>query len=232
MATDKKNSDRRKSSHFLARMRRHFVTGILILMPMVVSLVVVKMSIDYLNKTVGTWLPRLVDRFTEGPLPPLWYRYFQFTGYVVVTIVILFTGMIASWAIGRRLIAVGERLMARVPFISRVYLAVVQMRNALVQRKGTVFLYPVLTEYPRQGVYVIGFVTAEDCSTIIDGDYLGIFVPTTPNPTSGFLIFVLRDEVKRLDITTEDAMKLVISGAAYMPGVKDDTDPANAILMD
>ena len=211
--------DDHRSGHVLARMRRYFITGILILLPLVVSLVLAKTSVDYLNNTVGTWLPKLVDQFTETDLSPNsnWYRYFQLTGYVAVVTIILATGMIASWAIGRRFIATGERFMAKIPFISRIYMAVRQIRDALVQRQGAVFLYTVLTEYPRRGVYVIGFVTAEDCTAVIEGDYVAVFIPTTPNPTSGYLTFIHRDDITKLDIGTEDAMKLIISGAAYMP---------------
>lgn len=204
----------------MTRLRRYLVTGLLILLPLVVTLAVVKVSVDFVNRTVGTWLPRLIEImfFEEGEkLPALMYRYFQVTGYVVVLAFVICTGMIASWAIGRRFIGVAENIMARIPFISRVYLAVRQIRDALVHRKGTVFLYPVLVEYPRKNVYVIGFVTAEGCQTVIEGDYVGVFVPTTPNPTSGYLIFIPRAEVVRVDMTIEDAMKLIISGAAYLP---------------
>lgn len=218
-------SDNHKSGHMLAHMRRYFITGTLILLPLVVSLVLAKTSVDYLNSTVGTWLPDLVKHFTDTPLSPNWNRYFQLTGYVAVITIILATGMIASWAIGRRFIAMGERFMAKIPFISRIYMAVRQIRDALVERQGAVFLYTVLTEYPRRGVYVIGFVTAEDCTAVIEGDYVGVFIPTTPNPTSGYLTFIPRDDVTRLDMGTEDAMKLIISGAAYMPEAPEGNGP-------
>jgi len=208
----------------VARLRRYLVTGLLILLPLVVTLAVVKVSVDFVNRTVGTWLPRLIENmfFEEGEkLPALMYRYFQVTGYVAVLVFIMATGMIASWAIGRKSIAVAENIMARIPFINKVYLAVRQIRDALIQRKGTVFLYPVLVEYPRKNIYVIGFVTAEQCQTVIAGDYVGVFLPTTPNPTSGYLVFFSREEVVRVDMTIEDAMKLIISGAAYMPEPND-----------
>jgi len=197
----------------LTQLRRYLVTGLLILLPLVVTVVVVKTSVDFVNRTVGTWLPRLKE------LEPgqEWYRYFQVTGYVVVLTFIIGTGMVASWAIGRRFIAIAENIMARIPFINRVYMAVRQIRDALIQRKGTVFLYPVLVEYPRKNIYVIGFVTAEQCDTVVAGDFIGVFIPTTPNPTSGYLVFCSREEVVRVDMTIEDAMKLIISGAAYMP---------------
>ena len=216
----KKSYERWTLREALTRLRRYLVTGLLILLPLVVTLAVVKVSVDFVNRTVGTWLPRLVERLALEPgqkLDPHTYRYFLVTGYVVVLAFTICTGMIASWAIGRRFIAIAENMMARIPFINKVYLAVRQIRDALVQRKGTVFLYPVLVEYPRKNVYVIGFVTAERCDTVIAGDYVGVFIPTTPNPTSGYLVFILREEIIRVDMTVEDAMKLIISGAAYLP---------------
>jgi len=197
----------------LTQLRRYLVTGLLILLPLVVTVVVVKISVDFVNRTVGTWLPRLKELEPGDD----WYLYFQVTGYVVVLTFVICTGMIASWAIGRRFIAIAENIMARIPFINKVYMAVRQIRDAFVQRKGTVFLYPVLVEYPRKNIYVMGLVTAEQCDTVVAGDYVGVFIPTTPNPTSGYLVFFSREEVVRVDMTIEDAMKLIISGAAYMP---------------
>jgi len=213
--------DDQKSRHVVARLRRYLVAGLLILLPVVVTFAVVKVSIDFVNRTVGAWLPRLVEALIleEGQkLPRVMYRYFQVTGYVVVLVFIMATGMVASWAIGRKFIGIAEEIMTRIPFINKVYLAVRQIRDAFVQRKGSVFLYPVLVEYPRKNIYVIGFVTAETCDTVIAGNFMGVFIPTTPNPTSGYLVFFPREEVLRVDMTIEDAMKLIISGAAYMPG--------------
>jgi len=219
-------SDEHKFRHILGRMRRYLVTGLLILLPLVVTLAVVKVSVDFVNRTVGAWLPRLM-RVQPGMRS---YRYFQITGYVAVLVFVMATGMIASRAVGRKVINTVEQIMSRLPLVSRIYLAVRQIRDAFVQRKGTVFLYPVLVEYPREGIYVIGFVTAEKCDAVISPDFMGVFIPTTPNPTSGYLVFIPKEQGVRIHMNIEDAMKLIISGAAYMPETVSPGPPTDKVL--
>jgi len=115
----------------------------------------------------------------------------------------------------------GDRILAKVPLVNRVYLAVRQLSQALLSSRRAVFQQVVLVEFPRKGVYCLGFVTSkawEGVESVRGEDLLAVFLPTTPNPTSGFLLFVPRREVVPLDIGVEDALKMVISGGVVYPG--------------
>jgi uncharacterized membrane protein len=113
-------------------------------------------------------------------------------------------------------------LVGKIPLISRVYLAVQQIRDVFVNREGAVFQQVVLLEYPRKGIQAVGFVTSDEQGIVQEttGKTLwAVFVPTTPNPTSGFLLYLPPDDLIPLDMSVEDAMKLIVSGGAYIPGV-------------
>jgi uncharacterized membrane protein len=139
---------------------------------------------------------------------------------LIVIVLITLLGWFSQRLIGRALLNFFERIVDNVPLVRNVYNTVKQIRDTFVQQEKAVFQKSVLLEYPRKGVWVLGFLTGEGKGEIqhrTEADLLNVFIPTTPNPTSGFLLMVPRDQVHELDMTIADGMKLIISGGAVVP---------------
>lgn len=173
----------------------------------------------------GTWylLAFLFD-VADGLIKPLVVavvgRYYPGLGVLVALVVVLATGALATHYLGRRLIAGVEAIILRAPMVRGVYLAFKQVVEALTSVSGAAFHRVVLVEYPRRGVYAVGFVTGRSWVEVeggADDDVTTVFVPTTPNPTSGFLALVPRSQLVTLDMTVEDGLKLVVSGGMVVP---------------
>lgn len=194
--------------------KSYFITGLLVLTPLVLTIFIIWrlfLAIDGLLRGVIKHV--LLDRFG---VPNTIYG----LGFISVILLILFTGMIARNYFGKKVIKLGEDVMTRLPLINRIYLAIQQIGNAFFAEKREVFKKAVLIEYPRKGIYSIGFFTQDTRGEVqerLDQDVVCIFLPTTPNPTSGFLLFVPKTNVTELDMTIEEALKLVISGGAIVP---------------
>jgi uncharacterized membrane protein len=140
---------------------------------------------------------------------------------VLLVVLIVVTGFVARNILGSRLLGLGESLVARIPIIRRIYTAVRQISHALLADQQQAFRRVVMFEYPRKGVWSIGFVTAETHQGMSPLDRSDpsyhIFLPTTPNPTSGYLLIVPKEECVDLDMPVQEALKLVISGGAVIP---------------
>jgi len=197
--------------------KSYFITGLLVLTPLVLTIFIIWklfLAIDGLLR--GVIKNMLLDRFG---VPNTIYG----LGFISVILLILLTGMIARNYFGRKVIKLGEDVMTRIPLINRIYLAIQQIGNAFFSEKREVFKRAVLIEYPRKGIYSIGFFTQDTRGEVqerLDRDVVSVFLPTTPNPTSGFLLFVPKADVTELDMTIEEALKLVISGGAIVPSSK------------
>lgn len=236
----------RKERSFLRRylraLRFYLVTGLLVWIPLIVTVWLTW----FLFSKVGLGLERLIEnayqRLNEvgGRIP--WLEFLQEVqyrtgfGFLIATALFLTTGFLARNLVGRRVIGAGERILARIPLVSRIYSAVQQIRDVFVSREGTVFQKVCLVEYPRKGIYAVAFITSQDqgiVHDVVDKHLYSVFVPTTPNPTSGFLLYLSPDEITLLDMSVEEAMKLIISAGAYLPGSeavdqlrkRDETDP-------
>ncbi len=190
-----------KDHKFWKRLRNRFIAGLVILTPVVVTVYV--FIILFLK--VDSLLAPLIYRFVGWEIPGM--------GFLAILLLIFLTGLIARNYLGRKLIGIGEKIMTKIPLINRIYVALQQISQTFLAQKRSIFKEAVLIEYPRKGLYAIGFVT----SYMEEGRMLGIFIPTTPNPTSGFLLFLPREEAIPLRMKVEDALKLVISGGAVAP---------------
>jgi len=189
--------------------RNRFFTGVIIALPIVATVMAV------------TWIVQKIDnnvlRLIPGPWNPKTYLGFDIPGLgLIVSFILLFLlGVIASNFIGNSVIKAGERLLARVPVVSPVYSALKQIVTTVAQQKDRAFRDVCLLEYPRPGLWAIGFVTADlsgaPAKELPEG-YVCVFVPTTPNPTSGFLLFTKEEDIKILDMTPEEGAKMIISG--------------------
>lgn len=186
--------------------RRYFLAGILALAPV----------------TITAWLLLKIFRTVDGWLRPLFTKAIGFeipgVGFVSTILLVLGVGVLASNVLGRQFLGVMERMFQRVPLASRIYVAVKQIGDSVIGSQKNLFQRVVLFEWPRRGVWSMGFVTAAHTGPFFPGKaHSHVFLPTTPNPTSGYLLFVPDDDLIDLDISVEDGLKLVISGGAVLP---------------
>jgi len=211
----------------LRNLRNAFVSGLLLLAPVGVTVFV----INFLIQRIGVPTRQLFFFF----IPPnqfsnIYVEYALYTAAVVVVAVfITLLGWLSKRLIGRAFVNLFERIVDNVPVVRNLYNTVKQIRDTFVQQQKAVFQKSVLLEYPRKGIWVLGFLTGEGKGEIqhrTDSDLLNVFVPTTPNPTSGFLLMLPREEVHELDMSIADAMKLIISGGAVVPPWQPDHKPA------
>ncbi len=195
-------------------LRNSFLTGIVITAPIGATFWVV---VSFVNFVDGSVIPLIPERFNpENYLP------FELPGLGLVVAVIGLTllGALAANIFGRTLIGFGESLLKRVPFVSNLYEAVKQIIHTIISGSDKSFQDAVLIEYPRKGLWAIGFITAGtkgEVARLLPGDIVAVFVPTTPNPTSGFLLYEERVNLRDLEMSVEDAAKLVISAGLVYP---------------
>jgi uncharacterized membrane protein len=193
--------------------RRYFITGLLIWVPLVITVWV-------LNLLVST-LDLILD------LLPLQFRTENWLGVhipgfgVSMTVLIVFvTGVLAANIIGQRLVLFWEGVLARIPVVNSIYKGVKQVSDTLFAPGGQAFRKALLVQWPREGMWTIAFLTGTASGEVLshlDGDYLSIYVPTTPNPTGGYFIMVRRADVVELDMTVDDALKYIISMGVAPP---------------
>lgn len=192
------------------RFRTYFITGLLVLLPMIVSVALLTAIFGY----VTDWLIKAIPGRYKPLDHLLLIRLAALAAFVALT---AFIGMLARNVLGRRLIRIGEEVFVRTPLLSKVYMAVRQISESILSHKNTNLRQVVLVEYPRHGVYSIGFITSEGELPLQSpgkGPMVSIFIPTSPNPTSGMLIFVPRADVIPLAVSVGDGMKLVVSAGS------------------
>ena len=208
------------------RIWRYTVTGLLVWIPLIITIWVTWLFVDQVGLGIEKLIQNLLGRAnivgerTHFLVFLTKIRYVPGVGLLCALAVFFTTGFLMRYFIGRKLVSYGERLLNRIPFVSRLYRAVQQIRDVFITRGGTVFQRVCLIEYPRRGAYSIGFVTATQQSFIqatVRKKLHAVFVPTTPNPTSGYLLYLPPKDIVELDISVEDAMKLIISGGAFVP---------------
>ncbi|HHY92469.1 MAG TPA: DUF502 domain-containing protein [Firmicutes bacterium] len=184
------------------RLRTYFFTGLIIVLPFLLTLYFLWMVFGFVDGLIGPLLELILGRRMPG------------VGFVLTLGLILGAGVLATNYLGRRLLSWGERLFTRLPLVRSVYQTLKQVVQALLSDQEKAFRQVVLVEYPRKGVYSLAFLTG---SAEAESGMVAAFVPTTPNPTSGFLLFVPEEEVKFLDMSVEDGLKLVVSGGVIAP---------------
>ena len=213
----------------IRHLRNALVSGLLLLAPVGVTLFV----FNFLIERIGTPTRRFLFDYLELDVEArFWVGLgFDLAALLLVLVLIALLGWFSQRLIGRALVNAFERLVDALPVIRTIYNTVKQIRDTFVQQQKAVFQQTVLIEYPRKGVWVLGFLTGEgkgEPQRRTNADLLNIFVPTTPNPTSGFLLMVPREEVKFLAMSVGDGMKLIISGGAVVPTYGEEKAPAEA----
>jgi uncharacterized membrane protein len=196
------------------RLRGWLVAGILVVVPLALTAYIVWELVGYFDSLVERWVP--------ASLNPETYLPFKIPGYGVVVVVVGLTliGAITASLIGRWAILLGDRIIARMPLVSGLYGAIKQIVETVVAQKSETFRQVVLVEYPRREAWTIAFVCGQPHTEVVRSvgeDLIPLYVPTTPNPTSGFLLFVPRQQVKPLKMTVEEALKLIVSLGIVLP---------------
>lgn len=210
--------------------RTNILVGLILVTPIVVTAFVVNWLFTFITNRVLIFLPKSVR---EGDHELIW----RFISLVVVLALMFLVGLLFRNILGKRLYKLGDRLLTQIPLINRIYIAIRQIITSLFQQRKTLFQDAVLIEYPRPGIFSIGFVTAvvpkefaQHIHTAAPGEEcVSVFIPTTPNPTSGWLCMVPRSSVKKLNMTSGEAMRLVVSGGVVFPGREVDTSSASLV---
>lgn len=205
-----------------ARWRANFFTGLAIIMPVVVSIGIVMWlfgTVANFTDKLLFFLPRSMTHADDGRGPVLWY--WSVAAFALAIALVSLLGKFARYYIGKRLIEMAEQIMLRVPLLNKIYGALKQVNEAFTTNKKSSFKQVVLVEFPRDGIYSVGFLTGEQHDEVqakTREEVLAVFVPTTPNPTTGYLILVPRHKVTHLDMSVADGIKFVISLGAVSPG--------------
>jgi uncharacterized membrane protein len=198
-----------------ARWRTSFFTGLAVVLPGVITLAVVKWlfgTVSSFTDLLLFFLPATVTHADNGLGPVHWY--WSLIAIVVAALLVTFMGVLTRYYIGKRLIEFADNLMLRVPVLDKIYGTIKQVDQAFTSGKKNSFQTVVLVEYPREGIYSVGFITSEQPDEIdlkINKKCVRIFIPTTPIPTGGFLIIVPEEKVIKLDMSVPDGFKYIIS---------------------
>ena len=190
------------------KLRRDFLTGLVVLIPIVLTVYLVWSIVSFIDKVV---IPIIPPKY--NPLD-VFEIYIPGLGVFLFLIVTTFIGSLASGFLGRQMISLSEKILSRTPIISTIYNAIKQIIQAVFKPDGTNFKYPCLIEYPRKGVWAVGFATKENTGVIkekVKEELINVFVPTTPNQTSGFLLMIPKKDLIYLDVTFEQASKFIVS---------------------
>jgi uncharacterized membrane protein len=199
---------------FLARLRTYFISGLLFSLPLLLSFYVM------------VWIVQTVDGWIQHLLPSKYLMHMSFPfsvpgiGLVAVILGFVLIGMVTRGFLGKIILRHSERLFSKMPIVRTVYSTTKQISEAVLQSQSKSFREVGLMEYPRPGVWALCFITGKTKGEVqrkTQDDVVNVFVPTTPNPTSGFLLFVPRHEIKILDMPVEAGIKMVVSAGMITP---------------
>ena len=195
-------------------MKKYLIAGLLIWIPIVITLWVLKLIVDALDQV----LPLLPREFqTENWLG----LHVPGMGVVMTLVIVFLTGLAATNLLGARLVQWGHDLLHRIPVVRSIYSSVKQISDTLFSSSGQAFRKALLVQWPREGMWTIAFLTGTpggDVANLLQGDYLSVYEPTTPNPTGGYFVIVARKDVIELDMSVDEALKYIISMGVVPPG--------------
>ncbi len=206
----------------MAALRRYLMAGLLVWVPLGVTLLIVTFLVDLMDQTL-----RLLPESLQ-PENLLGFR-IPGLGAVLTAVIVFVTGMIVTNLFGMQLFNIGERILQRIPLVRSIYASVKQVTESMFS-SGKSFRKVVLVEYPRKGMWSLAFQTGTGAEEIRDKtgrDVTNVFIPTTPNPTSGFFLMVPREDVVELDMSVDDGLKMLLSVGVVVPEPRKDrvTDP-------
>jgi uncharacterized membrane protein len=196
----------------MERLRSYFIAGILVTGPIALTLYLTWVFVHFIDESVSGLLPREYNPATYLPVPGL--------GLVIAVVGLTLIGALTAGYLGRLLVRISERIMARMPVVRSIHGAAKQIFETVLAKQSNTFREVVLIEWPRPGLWTIAFVTVQPEGEIRDQvgqDTVAVYVPTTPNPTGGYLVFVRRRDIVTLPMTVEEGVKYVLSGGIVAP---------------
>ena len=198
----------------MGHLRRYLTAGLLVWVPLGVTFVVIQSLVTFMDGVLLILPPTLQPEHWLGhDIPGL--------GVVLVVVVVLVTGMVAANLLGQRLVAVGESVLGRIPLVRSLYSGVKQLLETLMSGSGNSFRKVVLVQYPCPGSWTLGFLTGEglpEAVNLTGEDLVSVYVPTTPNPTSGFFLMFPRKQVVELKISVDEGLRMILSMGMVVPG--------------
>ena len=196
----------------MKRLRNYFISGLLFWVPLALTVFVVKFFLELINNLVPQkYLPEAIFNL-DTTIPG--------SGIILVLIVILITGVLVTNILGRKLVALWERVLNKIPGFRNVYNVLKKVSDTVFNTSTESFRKAFLIQYPSKGIWVIAFQSGDykgEAESIIGEDIMNLFVPTTPNPTSGFFVMMAKKDAFELDMSVEEAFKLVISAGVVTP---------------
>lgn len=216
------NNNLETSSHrvkILAKLRAYFFTGILVTAPLGFTFYLVWIIVHFIDTKIKILIPSYYhpDTYLPFNIPGL--------GLIIVLVGLTAIGALSAGVIGHFFVRLSERFVYKMPVVRSVYNAIKQIVETVFSQQGNAFREVVMIEYPRPGIWSLGFLTGKtqgEVQELTDDEVLNVFVPTTPNPTSGFLLFVPKEDVNRLDMSVEDGIKMIVSAGLITPHHKSD----------
>ena len=186
-----------------------FFRGLITVLPLLVTLWLLWVVFSFADGLLG----KLIELIVGRPLPGV--------GFLIIIVFIFITGILTTFILGEKIIQYVERFLSRVPIVKSIYVSVKQINDVFFQKRGKGYQRACVVEYPRKGIYTVGFITGEAAKEIEKKtntrELVNIFIANTPTPATGFLIAVPAKEVKLLDMRIEDAFKYVVSGGVLKP---------------
>ncbi len=196
--------------------KRYFITGLLIWVPLAITAWVLVLIVGTMDQSLRLLPEAIHPRSVLGfDIPGV--------GAILTLLIIALTGLLAANFIGQRLVVWWEMLLARIPVVNSIYNSVKQVSDTLFSSSGNAFRQALLIEYPRPGAWTIAFLTGRPGGEVLrhlDGEYVSVYVPTTPNPTSGFFLMLPKAEVIELEMSVDTALKYVISMGVVAPQLR------------
>ena len=193
--------------------RRYFITGLLIWVPLVITLWVLDLLVSTMDQSLRLLpLEWQTESWLGVHIPGL--------GVVLTLVIVFASGVLAANIIGQRMVKFWEGVLARIPVVNSIYIGVKQVSDTLFAPGGQAFRKALLVQWPSPGMWTIAFLTGTpggDVANHLKGDYVSIYVPTTPNPTGGYFVMVAREALIELDMTVDDALKYIISMGVASP---------------
>tara|TARA_Y100001936_G_scaffold254024_1_gene323637 strand:+ start:2511 stop:3143 length:633 start_codon:yes stop_codon:yes gene_type:complete len=194
-------------------MKRYFITGLLIWVPLGLTAWVLKFLIGTMDQS----LLLLPDEFQ--PEQVLGMKVYG-VGTILTLLVVFFTGLMTANIIGQKLLSLWEGVLWRIPVVKSIYWSIKQVSDTIFSSQGEAFHKALLIQYPRKELWTIAFMTGQpsgDVANHLDGDHISVYVPTTPNPTSGFFLMVPKEDIIELDMSVDEALKYIISMGVISP---------------
>ena len=197
-------------------LKRYFITGLLVWIPLVITAWVLSVIIGTMDRSL-LLLPEAIH-----PIHLLGFN-IPGAGALLTLLIILTTGLLTANFVGQKLVGWWERILARIPVVNSLYNAVKQVSDTLLSPNGNAFRKALLVQYPRSGCWTLAFLTGHPGGEVgerLGAGYLSVYVPTTPNPTSGFFLILPADEVIELDMSVDEALKYIVSMGVVPPAVR------------